>query len=117
MTKTPSTLMWLAEKRGLVNVATQTDRMAQELQQLYDNHVSKLAALDLTIQLYDEAIDPSCIDTIFGWQGRYSARGILRNALPELLGKYNAAWVSSVNLEYLLVASLGIDSSSEAART
>lgn len=117
MQKTPSALKWLVEKRGrLANDAAQTGLMAQELQQRHDKLVSKLAALDSTIQLYNEAIDPSAIAPINGWQGRYGARGALRDALLEILEKHSPAWVSSINLECLLVARFGFDFSSEADR-
>ena len=69
MNKTPSALKWLAEKRArLANDAAQTSKMAQELTARAQRLHSQLCALDETIRLYDEAIDPTAISAVNGWQ-------------------------------------------------
>jgi len=59
---------------------------------------AELSALDQTVRIYDENIDPVLIDPVNGWQGRYgidaarriqqqdtrSARWIAADALREL---------------------------------
>ncbi|MDT7517945.1 hypothetical protein RAE19_04195 [Rhodoferax sp. TBRC 17660] len=91
MKKTPSALKWLAESRGRIahkhsanasvillleaKVTTLSSELriaelmlsnAKENQLKLD---SELKALDQTVQIFDERLDPTKIESIRGWQG------------------------------------------------
>jgi len=117
MTNTPPALKWLAEKRArIANDTLQTGRMLEELGARHIRLKSQLSALDETIRLYDAAIDPTAIAPVNGWQGRYGKRGVLRDALIDILSECAPDWVGSLSIEMLLIARFGISFDSPAQR-
>ncbi|MDE2093602.1 MAG: hypothetical protein KGL99_05795 [Burkholderiales bacterium] len=119
MNGTPSALKWLAEKRArLANDALQTGRMVAELTERHQKLQSQLAALDETIKVYDDRLDPTRIAPVAGWPGKCGKRGALRQALMDVLQTHAGAdWVSSENIERALIAKVGLDFESAAHRT
>lgn len=108
MTKTPSALKWLAEKRARVaHDLDQTARLAADLAKRSTELRIDLAALDRSIQLYDPDIDPAVIGTVAGWKGRYGARGALRETVEAVLQELAPEWVATDNVEMLVCARLG----------
>ena len=109
MTKTPSALKWLAEKRARVaHDLDQTARLAADLAKRSAELRIDLAALDRSIQLYDPDIDPAVIGTVAGWKGRYGARGALRETVEGVLQELAPEWVATDNVEMLVCARLGL---------
>jgi hypothetical protein len=109
MTKTPSALKWLAEKRARVaHDLTQTARLADDLARRSEELRVDLAALDHSIRLYDANIDPASIGTVAGWKGRYGSRGAMRETIEAVLQELAPEWVSTDNLEMLVCARLGL---------
>jgi hypothetical protein len=109
MTKTPSALKWLAEKRARVaHDATRTCQLATALNERHAKLQASLQALDDTIRLYDGAIDPSGITPVNGWAEKYGRRGAFKQALLRLLEEASPEWVSTENLECMLLAEFGI---------
>lgn len=118
MTPTPSALKWLVEKRArLANDAIQTGRMADELAARRQKLLNQLAALDETIKVFDNRMDPTRIAPVAAWAGKYGKRGALRQALVDVLQAHAASeWVSSENLERALLVRLGLRFESTATR-
>lgn len=76
MRKTPSYLKGLAETRA--RAAGDVQRLQQIYQEI-GRHLARaekdMAACDCLIQNFDERLDPSLIEPIHAWQGRYGKRG------------------------------------------
>jgi len=128
--KVPSALKWLAEKRarvaghlqankgtlellcGHVDVLERELRAAVALKAKTEENVQKLtealAALDSTVVIYDESIQPADIGIINGWQGRYGKRGALREYLLEVLAQRSPDHVSSPELAFLAINEFGL---------
>ena len=128
--KVPSALKWLAEKRARVaghlqaNKGTyellcgHVDALDRELQAAValkaktGENVQKLtealAALDRTVVIYDESIQPEGIGIINGWQGRYGKRGALREYLLEVLALRSPDHVTSPELAFLAINEFGL---------
>jgi hypothetical protein len=116
MSKTPSALKWLAEKRArLAHDALHAERMVQELTERHQKLRTQLAALDETIRVYDAAIDPTAIAPVDG-QDRYGKRGALRQTLIAILGEFGPDWVASATIELALVAKYNLSFASPALR-
>lgn len=116
MTKIPSALKWLAEKRArLAHDVLHASRMAQELTERHQKLLVQLAALDVTIQVYDHTIDPTAIPPVDG-QGRYGKRGALRQSLIDIIVHFGPDWVASSTIELALVSKYGIKFESPAHR-
>lgn len=128
--KVPSALKWLAEKRarvaghlqankgthellcGHVDVLERELQAAVALKGKTAENVQKLtealAALDSTVVIYDESIQPEDIGIINGWQGRYGKRGALREYLLEVLAQRSPDHVSSPELAFLAINEFGL---------
>ena len=122
MKKTPSALKWLAEKRGRVAHQVQsnasTGALLQEhieslvmeleaarlqlacIQKRGVQFVAELSALDQTVKIYDETLDPTCIEPIKAWKGRYGERGALRRYLRNALQEASPADLSTAELAF-----------------
>lgn len=69
---------------------------------------ANLQALDDTLKLYDEAIDPSAIAPVNGWAQKYGRRGAFQKALLKLLEEHSPEWASTEDLECMLLTEFGI---------
>ncbi len=117
MSKTPSALKWLAEKRArLAHDHQLTGRLASELAERHQWLQDRIAALDDTIRLYDEDIDPTAIAPIAA-QGRYGQRGVIRKTMLKHLSDASPEWMSTTVLEARLVIDFSLVFPSAADRT
>lgn len=125
MKKTPSALKWLAEKRARIagqlastaqvveliegdvailnqELATLQPLLARaELRRL--RLTDELSAIDRTVTIYDENIDPKTIGMINAWQGSYGKRGALRNFLCDTLKSRATEFVQTSELASLVM--------------
>jgi len=109
MRNTQSALKWLAEKRARVaHDLDQTSRMAEQLTLRADGLRLDLAALDRSLCLYHDILDPASIAPVKAWKGKYGARGDLRQAIEAVLKENAPEWVSTDNIEVLVCARLDI---------
>lgn len=117
MNKTPSALKWLAEKRARVaHDVDRTGRLVRALSERLSRSQANLQALDDTLRLYDEATDPSEIAPVNGWAQKYGLRGAFQKALLKLLEEHSPEWVSTENLECMLLTEFGISFPAPSAR-
>ncbi|HRL52813.1 MAG TPA: hypothetical protein PK805_01090 [Acidovorax temperans] len=109
MKPTPSALKWLAEKRARVAFDLQFNlTLLNELQTKVGTLQEDLAAIDRSIALYDERIDPSTIEPVNGWRGTYGKRGALREAIMEFIANNEPNWVSTTAIETHVRVKFGI---------
>lgn len=123
MKKTPSALKWLAEKRA--RVAGQLARQQHILERVREDaaelelalsklgtmraaaeakraqYCEELAALDKTVTIYDETLNPGNIAPIHAWKGRYGRRGALRGYLLSVLKDRAPDFVTTTELALL----------------
>lgn len=117
MNKTPSALKWLAEKRARLAFDTaQTGRLAAELRERHERLQVQLAALDTTLKVFDERIEPTAIAPM-ATQGQHGRRGVVRQALLRYLTSSAPEWTSTEYLEVRFLADFGIEFESAAHRT
>ena len=117
MKPTPSALKWLAEKRARVaNELTQTQAVAKELTEKVKELEQDLAALDRSLRVYDQRIDPSSIEPVNGWQGNYGKRGALRMFILDALERRYPEWLSSDIISSLVIAHFGLSFAVPAVR-
>ncbi|MBV8470361.1 MAG: hypothetical protein JOY60_10955 [Burkholderiaceae bacterium] len=99
----------MAEKRARVaHDLEQTDRLMEELATRAESLRADLAAMNRAITLYDANLDPASIEAIAGWKGRYGKRGNLRGTVEAILQERAPEWVSTDNIEMLVLARLGL---------
>ncbi len=109
MKPTPSALKWLAEKRARVAFDLQFNlTLLNELQTKVGTLQEDLAAIDRSIALYDERIDPATIEPVNGWRGTYGKRGALREAIMEFLANNGPNWASTNAIETHVRVKFGI---------
>lgn len=90
MTKTPSALQWLAEKRArLAGDLEQSRRVAEELGQHIEQVQFQVTAMDETIRIYYLNLIPERIAPVNAWQGRYGKLGEYRQALSARAKGYS----------------------------
>lgn len=117
MTKTPSALKWLAEKRARLAADTlQAQRVVQEFTARHQKLLVQLAALDETIRVYDAALTPSNIEPVAHWKGRHGKRGELQQAFLDILGQHSPEWVSANSIELFVVSRFGLGFASSEER-
>jgi hypothetical protein len=117
MKKVPSALKWLAEKRGRVaHDLQQTTAIAEQVGKKLERLTLDLASLDRVIQVYDAAIDPQAIAPIAAWKGRYGDRGALKATVVRHLQVSAPEWMSTNNLEFLVLLDLQVGFATAAER-
>ena len=86
MRKTPSYLKGLAETRARAARDVQCyQQLADELQARLAKAQAELIACDTLIKKYDDRLDPTTVEPINHWQGRYGKPGALRAAILKVL--------------------------------
>lgn len=109
MKPTPSALKWLAEKRARLAFDLQFNlNLIAELQAKASALQEDLAAIDRSIKLYDERVDPSTIEPVNGWRGNYGKRGALKEAVLEILVANAPNWVATDAIEAHVRAKFGL---------
>lgn len=109
MKPTPSALKWLAEKRARLAFDLEFNlKLIADLQVKADALQEDLAAVDRSIRLYDEKLDPSSIEPVNGWRGNYGKRGALKEAVLEVLETSAPNWVSTDAVESAIRAKFGL---------
>jgi hypothetical protein len=110
MQKTPSYLKGLAETRA--RAAGEVERysaLLTELQAKLDQSRAELEACDRLIQRFDVRLDPSQIQTIHAWQGRYGPRGELQRTVLKMLQDAYPAAVTTTMASIVVRATLKLD--------
>lgn len=86
MRKTPSYLKGLAETRA--RAAADVLRYRQVIEEVMASLAqaqAELTACDTLIKKFDDRLDPTQVEPINHWKGRYGKRGALREAILALL--------------------------------
>lgn len=108
--KTPSALKWLAERRArLSSNLNQVDRVLSHLQGQRSRLEDDLAALDRSMRLYDERIDPTSIEPVAAHLQGYGKRGALKEAILEAFELHSPDWLSTPDLALLIIAKFNLD--------
>ena len=118
MPNIPTALKWLAENRARKAFdLAHTEKLVKELQRNARVLRSDLEALDRTIVLYDKRIDPTQIQPVNWWKGRYGKRGGLRDAVAEVIRAEAPHWVLTTNIEAVVRAKFNLDFATKTDRT
>lgn len=117
MKHTPAALKWLAEKRArIAHQLDQARRIASEHAKRIESLELDLESLDRSIRLYDSNIDPSVIEPVNGWKGRYGKRGGLQETVLELLQERSPHWVPTEAIEVRVSSKFNISLPTSQAR-
>lgn len=104
---TPSALKWLAEKRArIANDLLYVEKLCADLDRRRASLRDDIAALDRTLCLYDSRIDPSKIQPIRAFKGRYGARGGMTAAILQVLKAHDGEWVSTTTMAIMVCGDL-----------
>lgn len=116
MRKTPSYLKGLAETRARAARDVQCyQQLVDELQIRLAQAQAELTACDTLIRKFDNRLDPSQIEPVNGWKGRYGKRGALQGAILKVLQAHAPAEVTTtmiglaVQAEFRLVFYLPVE--------
>lgn len=103
MKRLTSTVRQLAERHARLQAeAALLERLVAELPERLARVHANLAAVTLLLPAFDRRVDPSCIQPIAGWAGRYGERGSLRATIVAILKSRGEQWTSSNELSALL---------------
>ena len=106
--KVPSYLRGLVETRARADAQAQRlERLIAELTEAKDKALREREAADHLIRAYDPNLDPTCIEPVAGFRGRYGPRGTLiefireqvREAFPEAVTTAEIAARAAVKFE------------------
>ena len=122
MKNTPSALKWLAEKRARIagelqscdqsieSMRADIDALQLKLEECKrfeataqvkrERLVQALSALDQSVVIFDSRLQPSKIEPVNGWQGKYGARGALKKYLLATLSESSPKYLSTEDLAY-----------------
>src|SRR5262245_8303816 len=110
MRKTPSALKWLAEARGRsAGDLERLERLARETEARMEEGRKDLAAYDRTIKAFDAAIDPTEIEPVYAWKGKYGQRGALRSLVLSIVEQSGADGIESRCVAALVIAEFGLE--------
>lgn len=110
MKKVPSYLKGLAETRERVAAdVLRYQRILDEVGASLADAQAELAACDRLIKKFDARLDPSLIQPIRAWKGRYGERGALRNAVIQYLEDHAPAIISTTELNWSMVKAFKLD--------
>ena len=80
------------------------------------SYADDLFEFDKLIVSYDVRVDPSAIDAINGWKGKYGLRGALRRAVLDLLGGEAPRWTPTAAINAVLRAQFQVPYATAAER-
>lgn len=110
MRKTPSYLKGLAETRARAAAEVQyLQKLVGELSQDLATAQAELDACDRLIRKYDERLNPTLIEPIKAWKGRYGPRGKLKETIVRLLKERHPKSMSTRELLIKLQVELHVD--------
>lgn len=110
MRKTPSYLKGLAETRARAAAEVQyLQKLVGELSQDLATAQAELEACDRLIRKYDERLNPTLIEPIKAWKGRYGPRGKLKETIIRLLKERYPESMSTRELLIKLQVELHLD--------
>lgn len=117
MRKTPSYLKGLAETHGraLADVE-RLERLQVEVAERLARARDELNASDILIRKFDARLDPSRIQPIKHWQGRYGKRGALTGAIVGILQEAAPEEVLTTEIVIKLQLEFGLDFATEKER-
>lgn len=108
MKHTPTALKWLADKRRRLSAdLVQTTAIAAEVNQRVETLRIDLEALDRALVIFDASIEPELLKPVSA-HGRTGKRGLLREAVINVLQTHSPAWVATENIEALVCLELGL---------
>jgi hypothetical protein len=86
MRKTPSYLKGLAETRArAASDVARLERLTVEIAEQLLLARQELAACDTLIRSFDSRLDPTQIEPVAAWKGRYGKRGALKHTILEIV--------------------------------
>ena len=110
MKKTPSYLKGLAETRARAAAEVQyLQKLVDELSRDLTTAQAELDACDRLIRKYDERLNPTLIEPIRAWKGRYGPRGKLKETIIRLLKERYPESMSTRELLIKLQVALHLD--------
>lgn len=114
MRKTPSYLKGLAETHGraLADVE-RLERLQVEVAERLARARNELNASGILIRKFDARLDPSRIQPIKHWQGRYGKRGALGSAIERILQEAAPEEVLTTEIVIKLQLEFGLDFATE----
>lgn len=110
MRKTPSYLKGLAETRA--RAAADVLRYKQLINEIMGSLAkaqAELEACDTLIKKFDERLDPTLVEPINHWKGRYGKRGALREAILALLQERAPTAVTTTEIGWRLQLKFNIN--------
>lgn len=110
MRKTPSYLKGLAETRA--RAAADVLRYKQLINEIMGSLAkaqAELEACDTLIKKFDERLDPTLVEPINHWKGRYGKRGALREAILALLQERAPTAVTTTEIGWQLQLKFNIN--------
>lgn len=110
MRKTPSYLKGLAETRARVSAeVTRLETLHAELTTRLEGARQELSACDTLIKKFDARLEPSRIQPVKAWKGKYGQRGALKLGILEYLSRSAPEAVSTQELCLFLQQRFGLE--------
>tara|TARA_R110001583_G_scaffold165276_2_gene317815 strand:+ start:19680 stop:20273 length:594 start_codon:yes stop_codon:yes gene_type:complete len=110
MRKVPSYLKGLAETRARVSAeVARLERLQADINAQLEKARTELTSCDTLIRRFDERLNPSLIQPVRAWKGRYGKRGALKEAVLGYLQKAAPEAVSTQELVLFLHQHFALD--------
>lgn len=117
MRKVPSYLKGLAETRARAHGdVLRLERLRAEIDERLADAQRELAACDTLIKSFDKRLEPSAIEPVNAWKGRYGKRGALREATCRFIKEAGPDGISTTTLAYELQFEFKLDFAHPAER-
>lgn len=118
MRRTPSYLRGLAETRArAAGDVLRLERLQGEVAESLEKARFEVAAADALIRKFDARLDPTRIEPIRAWAGRYGPRGGLKEAIVKYLESVHPEDASTTEIALWAQAELKLDFPTQAACT
>lgn len=93
----------------LTSELRRTEQMLAKTQEKQLKLDAELKALDQTVQIFDERLDPTNIEPIRAWKGRYGSRGALREYLQSFAESNAPAYLSLSDFALAVMAEFSLE--------
>lgn len=108
--RTPSTIKWLlTERAALVGEQEKLTKQIGRLQQRAQELASKVAALDVTLELVAPEVSPTAGGALKVWTGRWGGYGALTRFLYSKVRDAGAAGLETRQLTLMVSVHFGIE--------